>query len=638
MTEHTQNLQPVTAYFHQTCEKFPSRPAQRYNAGLYHGDNNGRFTYAEMRSRVDEIACGLLSMGMSRQERIGIMSRPSPYWTQADMAIANCAGVSVTIYPTLSFGEAGHILSDSGSRYLFVDAEENLNRILPRMADLPALERIIVMDFSYRKEDERTIGLWELMEQGREWRKSNFAAYEERRQSVALDDWYTILYTSGTTGRGKGVVLTHWCISSRMEGVKEFFSRNRMAVGEDDVTLCYLPLSHIFERGSCELLAICQGACIAYADKPGTLLDDMQKYDPTWINCVPRLYEKIYVTFQKKMAENPVKKMLFDMAFHVGRKALDYRRDHRGCYNMSPDYDLQERLPLMLKLQYRLADKLFAKVRALFGRRFRFAFSASAGISPDLLAFYYTLGLAVVEGYGSTESASACILNPITACKPGYMGIEANSSLARVAPDGELEISGAGVFCGYLNLDDDTRESFTEDGWFKTGDVVKKDDYGYYRIVDRKKAIICTAVGKNIAPAKLENLFALSPVIEQVFFIGDERNYISALIVPNFNHFIDFFEKESIPYDKGAVKYSEIGGLRICTETGEDFVNQPRLKELIEREVARANGQLEDFERIRRFTILSRRFTEENGQITPTQKIKKAAILKDYIEIIETMY
>ncbi|MBP8651593.1 MAG: long-chain fatty acid--CoA ligase [Pseudomonadota bacterium] len=636
--EHTQNLRPVTAYFYQTCDSFPSRPAQRYNAELYHGDNNGRFTYTEMRSRVEDIACGLLSMGLSRQERIGLMSRPSPYWTQADIAIASCAAVSVTIYPTLSFGEVAHILSDSDCRYLFVDSSENLERILPRMGELPALKRIIVMDFGYRTRDERTIGLWDLMEQGRQWKKSNRPTFEERRDGVALEDWYTILYTSGTTGRGKGVVLTHWCVSSRLEGVREFFSRHGMAIDENDVTLCYLPLSHIFERGSCELLAISQGACIAYADKPATLLDDMQKYNPTWINCVPRLYEKIYVSFQKKMAENPVKKALFDLAFHVGRKALDYRRDHRGCYNMSPGYDLEGRLPPMLKLQYRLADRLFAQVRALFGSRFRFAFSASAGISPDLLLFYYTLGLAVVEGYGSTESASACILNPITACKPGYMGIEANGSLARVAGDGELEISGAGVFQGYLNLEDETRDSFTEDGWFKTGDVVEKDDYGYYRILDRKKAIICTAVGKNVAPAKLESLFALSHAVEQVFFIGDERNYISALIVPNFGYFIDFFEQERIPYNKGALKHSEIGGMRVCTEVGEDFVQHPRLRDLIEHEVAMVNRQLEDFERIRRFTILRQRFTEENGRLTPTQKIRKSAIIKDFKDVIEAMY
>lgn len=632
------HLKPVCRYFHETCERFPTRPAQRFNPDLYHGDAGGRFTYAGLRDRVEAIACGLLSLGFARQETAAIMSRSSPHWTQADIAIANCAGAIVTIYPTLSFNEVSYILNDSGCRFLFVDGEQNLNKVLAGFDRIDKLEKIIVMDLAYKSDDERTLGFSELIEMGNAWKEDNYSAYEERWQGVTLDDMCTILYTSGTTGKGKGVILTHWCISSRLAGVDEFFSRSGMAITSEDVTLCYLPLSHIFERGSCQMLALFQGSCIAYADKPGTLLEDMQKYNPTWVNCVPRLYEKIFITFREKMSGSPLKKKLFDMAVSVGQKALEYRRDHGDSYNMSPDYDLVSRLPIALKIQYKLADKLFEKVRSLFGGRFRYSFSASAGIAPDLLKFYYMLGLAVVEGYGSTESASACILNPITACKPGYMGIEACGSVARVAGDGELEISGAGIFSDYLNLPDETKESFTHDGWFKTGDVVEKDKYGYYRIVDRKKAIICTAVGKNIAPVKLENLFSLSHVIEQVFFIGDERNYISALVAPNFNYFRELFDRENIGYEKDKLVYEDIGGMKICTGVGEDFVAQPMLTELIAKDVEAANEQLEGFERIRRYTILRERFTEENGRLTPTQKTKKNVILKDYEDLINKMY
>jgi long-chain acyl-CoA synthetase len=632
------HLKPVCRYFYDTCERFPSRPAQQFNPDLYHGDAGGMVTYTMLRERVEDIACGLLSLGFLRQEMAAIMSRPSPYWTQADIAIANCAGVIVTIYPTLSFNEVAYILNDSGSRFLFVDGEDNLDRALSGFDQLKRLEKIIVMDLAYTSSDERVMGLAELMEKGRTWKQDNYPAYQERWQGVTLDDRCTILYTSGTTGKGKGVILTHWCVSSRVEGVEDFFASSGMGLTHDDVTLCYLPLSHIFERGSCQLLALFKGACIAYADKPGTLLEDMQKYNPTWINCVPRLYEKIYITFQEKMSESPLKKKLFDLAVSVGEKALEYRRDQGDMYNMSPEYDLVSRLPLALKIQYKLADRLFEKVRALFGSKFRYSFSASAGIAPELLKFYYTIGLAVVEGYGSTESASACILNPITACKPGYMGIQACGSVARVADDGELEISGAGIFSEYLNLPEETKESFTPDGWFMTGDVVEKDRYGYYRIVDRKKAIICTAVGKNIAPAKLENLFSLSHVIEQVFLVGDERNYISALVVPNFNYFRELFDRENIGYDKNTLVYEDIGGMKICTGVGEDFVAQPMLTELIAKDVEAANEQLEGFEMIRKYTILSRRFTEENGQLTPTQKTKKNVILMDYEDIINKMY
>lgn len=633
-----QPLDSVSKLFYSTCDKFSSCMAQRFNPDLYHGDNNGMFTFHEMKERVEAIACGLMSLGFARQEKVAIMSASSPYWTHADMAISNCAGVSVTIYPTLSFNEVSYILNDSGSRYVFAGTQDVLKLLLSGLDKLPSLEKIIVMDLEYKGDNSHAIGLGELIELGIQWKKSNNDVYAQRWKSVGEDDGYTILYTSGTTGQGKGVVLTHGCIRGRLEGTTEFFLRYGMVITEKDVALCFLPLSHIFDRGSCQLLAIMKGACIAYADKPATLLADMQKYNPTWINCVPRLYEKIYITFTEQMSSSPLKKNLFAMALKVGEKALEYRKDSQGGYNMSPDFDLVSKLPPLLKIQYKLADKLFSKVRALFGSRFRFSFSASAGIAPDLLKFYYTLGLAVVEGYGSTESCNACILNPITACKPGYMGIEANGSLARVARDGELEISGAGIFREYLNKPEDTLESFTPDGWFMTGDVVEKDSNGYYRIVDRKKAIICTAVGKNIAPAKLENLFSLSSVIEQIFVIGDERNFISALIVPNFTYFINLFDRDNIPYDKSGLVFSEIGGVSLCVGVGDDFIAHPELTSLIAREVETANEQLESFERIKKYTILSNRFTEENNQLTPTQKTKKRVILDDYADIIDTMY
>ncbi len=631
-------LRTACSSFEETCRRFPHREAQLFNADLYHGDNGGMFTWSQMRERVEAIACGLLSMGVRRQEMVAIMAPSSPYWTHADVAIANCAAVSVTIYPTLSFREASYIVNDSRSRFLFAGTADIASLMADGIGSMPGLEKIIVMDLSYQGTGGLTVGLSELIEAGRLWKKDNHALYEERRDSVTLDDIFTILYTSGTTGEGKGVVLTHWCSASRLEGTVEYFSRYGMSVTENDRTLCFLPLSHIFDRGSCQWLAICQGAAIAYADKPGTLLEDMQKYNPTWINCVPRLYEKIYITFTQKMAGNPRMKRIFDWALGIGAQALARRTDENGCVNMSPAFKVAPLLPLGLRIKYRIADRIFGKVRALFGNRFRHSFSASAGIAPDLLRFFYTIGLAVVEGYGSTESFNACILNPLTGCKPGYMGKEANGSLTRVAPDGELEISGAGLFKGYLNKPEETAESFTEDGWFKTGDVVERDANGYYRIIDRKKAIICTAVGKNIAPAKLENLFSTSAVIEQIFLIGDERNFISALVVPNFNYFRELYDRSGIGYDADSIVVNTATGASICTTVGEDFIARPELREAVERDIKEANGKLEEFEVIKRYTILTERFTEENGRLTPTQKAKKRVILDAYADAIEAMY
>lgn len=631
-------LRTVPQAFYSTCQRIPERVAQRFNPELYQEDHGGELTFKQFQQRVESIAYGLLELGIDRQERIAIMAPSGPFWTQTDMAISNLAAVSVTIYPTLSLGEVSYIINDSSSRYLFVHNQSLLDHVMAGWEQMPNLQKIIVMDLNYHSSNERVVGLGELIKYGEQSGGNTHHLYQERVNSVALDDWYTILYTSGTTGQGKGVILTHWGAGSRMQGVNDYFHRYGMDITEDDVTLCFLPLSHIFDRGSCQLMAIWNGACISYADNVGTLLADMQKYNPTWINCVPRLYEKIYITFQQQMAASPIKKKLFDWALKVGREALQYRSDGNGHYDMTPTLDLKSRLPLGSKVKFAIADKLFAKVRGLFGSRFRFSFSASAGIAPDLLLFYYTLGLAVVEGYGSTESFNACVLNPLNACKPGYIGQEANGSQARVAPDGELEMSGAGFFKGYLNMAEETADSFTEDGWFKTGDLVVQDDDGFLRIVDRKKAIICLATGKNVAPAKIEGLFTTSQVIEQVFAIGDERNFISLLVVPNFMGVIEYYEKEHIKYDKSKLVYQEIGGVNTCIEVGPDFVDHSWLQKLIAADIEKANRRLEEFERIKRYTVITRRFSEETGELTPTMKTKKRVILENYRSTIEVMY
>jgi long-chain acyl-CoA synthetase len=506
---------------------------------------------------------------------------------------------------------------------------------------MPKLEKIIVMDREYTGSDDRVMGLGELQAKGIAWKKDskNYADYIARRDGVTLDDIYTILYTSGTTGQGKGVVLTHHNAAARMHGVKEFFDHFGMGFKQAYTTLCFLPLSHIFDRGSCQLAAIICGATIAYADSPGTLLDDLQKYNPHWINCVPRLYEKIYIKLNQTMGESGLKRKMFDWALKVGEEVFEYRKDPQtGAYNMGHDFDIMSKLPVGLKFKYKFADKLFAKVRALFGKNFMHSFSASASISADLLKFFYIVGIRVSEGYGSTESFNACANTPLTACKPGYVGLESNGSRVRVSAIGELEISGAGIFSRYLNKPEETAESFTADGWFKTGDKVEIDAFGYIRIVDRIKSIICLSNGKNIAPAKIEALFATSASIEQVLNIGDERSVISALIVPNLTYFKEMFDTQGIDYDKSKVKIDASSGVPIVCKVGDDFLEKGNLKALIAQEVANANKELERFEQVKQYTVLAERFTEQNGMLTPTQKTKQKIIVEVYSDQIEKMY
>jgi len=307
-------------------------------------------------------------------------------------------------------------------------------------------------------------------------------------------------------------------------------------------------------------------------------------------------------------------------------------------YNMGHDFDITGNLPLGLKIKYKIADKLFAKVRALFGKNFKHSFSASASISPDLLKFFYIIGIRVSEGYGSTESFNACSNMPLLACRPGSIGLASNGSRLRVSEIGELEISGAGVFKRYWNKPEETAESFTADGWFKTGDKVEVDKYGYYKIVDRIKNIICLATGKNVAPAKVESKFATSPYIDQVFPIGDERAVISTLLVPNFNYFKEKFDSEGVEYDKSQVVIDNSAGAPLVVKVGPDFIEKGNIRELIAEEVKKANSDLEGFEQIKQYTILSERFTEANEMLTPTQKTKKRIILEKYAPVIDNMY
>ncbi len=633
-----EELKPVSWHFYNTCQKYPDRPAQIFNPSLYYNDNNGYFNWFELLKRVESIACGFMCIGIKPKDLVGIMAESSPYWTQSDMALCCLGCISVTIFPTLSIKETSSILNDSTCRYLIVGSEDILDRVMKGYREIPMLEKIIILDLEYSGNDKRIIGLRDIIELGEKNKIQRYAEYLSYRDSIKLEDWYTVVYTLGTSGIPKGIVLTHYSVVSRISGSIEFWGRYGMSITEKDRGLCYLPLSQIFDRAACQLTSIMSGAAIAYADSPGTVLDDIKKYNPTWINTVSILYEKIYIHFKHSIGQGRFKKKLYQCAINTGYKALKYRKDANGCYNMHKEFDIIERLPFFLRIRYRFADRLFKNIRELFGTKIRYAFLSASGISPSLLTFFYAVGLPISEGYGFTETMSAPILNPITACKPGFVGINANGGYSRIAPDGELELSGAGLFSHYLNKPELTAESFTADGWFKTGDIVEIDKSGYFRIIDRKKSIICTSIGKNIVPAKLVGEFNTTDYIDQIFFVGDDKNYIAALIVPNFNYFIGLYEKEGIRYDKSSLDWDETFGMSLCIKVGEDFTGTLRLKNIIEETVNNANKNLETFEKIKQYSILTERFSKQNGTMTPAQKLKKDSIIQKYSELIAKMY
>lgn len=628
----------MAGVFYNTVDHFPDRPAQLFAAELYDGDNDGQLTWGELRERVEYMACGLIELGLEKQERLALAASNSPYWTAMDLALSCMGSVLVTIYPTLSLSEIKYIVDDSGSKILVVGNEKLLERVLPGWDDMPGIEYIIVLRMEYESSDPRIISLRDLIQLGRDHAAKNMPVYHQRRESLTLDDWLTILYTSGTTGQGKGVLLLHETLSGRLSAVDPDYRMGEMPLDQNDRVLIVLPLSHIFERCVGQWMAIGFGASMAYAQSPATLVDDLARFQPSWFCCVPRVYEKVFVTINSRLEASALKKRMFEWALGVGDEVLEYRKDERGMISFAPSLDVASRLPFGLKLKYKMAHKIFGSIRDLFGPNFRFCFSAGTGISPHLLTFFYRMGIPLLQGYGLTETTSAVTVNLLNQIKIGTVGPPLIGAKWRLAEDGEVELSGVGIFKLYLNKPEETAEAFTEDGWFRTGDIAVVDEDNFYTIVERKKAIICTLNGKNIAPAKIEHLFGTSKYIEQIFVLGDDRNFIAALIVPNFNYFIEFYDRREVKYNKSALQYVEANGQQICSEVGRDFINHESLQRRIAEEVKLANHRLEDFERIKQYEILNIRFSEDNGQLTPTNKVKKRAIMQDYADLIEEIY
>jgi long-chain acyl-CoA synthetase len=354
---------------------------------------------------------------------------------------------------------------------------------------------------------------------------------------------------------------------------------------------------------------------------------------------VPRLFERIYMTMQSRTADSPFKKAVFDFAMKTGLELIEARSDRNGFIDMSEGIDLTKGVGLALKFRYKLADRiLFSKVREMMGGRLSMTFSAAGSLPADLCKVFLAMGIRICEGYGSTETCNTININRLDKILPGSVGPVAPGVEGRIAEDGEWLVKGENIFKGYWNNPVATREAFTPDGFYKTGDIVVMLADGYLKIVDRKKGLMVLDTGKNVPSAKIEAKFSLSRYIDVVMPAGDNRKYVTALVVPNFDAFIRLFDEMGIAYDKNAMVFTEADGARICTRVGQDFVEKQELKALIDEDIKKANAELEDYERIKKYLILSRRLTVEDGEMTPTMKVKRNEVLKRFSREIEGLY
>ncbi|HON15716.1 MAG TPA: AMP-binding protein, partial [Spirochaetota bacterium] len=374
---------------------------------------------------------------------------------------------------------------------------------------------------------------------------------------------------------------------------------------------------------------------------PKTLVDDLKLFKPTIFMSVPRIYERIYMAMREQAAKSPLKKKIFDAAIKTGIEVVEKRADKDGFIDMSEGIDLTAGVNPWLKFKFKLFDKLiFSKVREAFGGKFRFAFSAAGSLNADLCKTFLAMGIRVCEGYGATETWNEVTVNRLNKILPGSVGKCSTTALElKVADDGELLVKGDCLFSGYWNNPKATKEAFTEDGFYRTGDIVEVLADNYLKIVDRKKGLMVLDTGKNVPSQRIESLFSLSQFIELVVPIGSERKFVSAIIVPNFDACIAYFDAKGISYDKSAVVYdNNLGPAPVCVKVGKDFVENEEFKKLIDKEVQIVNKELESYEQIKKYYVVDYKFTEATGEMTPTLKVKRRVVMEKFKEEIDALY
>jgi len=590
-------------------------------------------TYAEVGRIVREISGGLMSLEVGMQDRVAIMSANCPQWLWADLAILSAGLVTVALYPTLSQREMAALINDSGSKVLFVQSQENLQKAINLWDEMPTLEKVVVLQGD-PPDDPRVIGLNQLRDEGSFFLARHPFAHD-RWRSVNLYDPMTIIYTSGTTGNQKGAVHTHYSMNAAMGLVL----KTMPPISEEDVFLSLLPLSHSYERQCGQMTALTVGATIAYAEKPATFLGDLRIFEPTVFMATPRYFEMIYNAIRELFSTTPEDSEAFKQALQIGLQVVQARSDDHGFIDMSEGVDLTSNLSPELMQQFLEAERqIFQKARALLGKRYRFAFSAAGGLPAKLCRILMAMGIRVIEGYGLIETCNTVTLNCLRRILPGSVGPLATGVEGRLSEDGELLVRGDSIIKEYWNNPTATAEAFTPDGFFRTGDIVEQAADGYIRIIDRKKGLLILSSGENIPAAKLENAFFLNPYIEQICVLGDDRPYVTALVVPRFERFVEQFRQEGIQFDESALQYESSDRGEALIKVGPDFVAHESLRSVIDREIAKVNRTLEDYEAIQKYIIINRRFAGIAGEVTPTLKLKRKVIYQNFADEIDKLY
>jgi long-chain acyl-CoA synthetase len=536
-------------------------------------------SWEEARTAVDELANGLLALGVGKGDAVGILGRTTLEWVLFDFALGSIGAIGAGIYSTLPGKDCAYILDHSDAVGVLVENDEQRSKIEAERARLPRLQHLL----TYADLDE-------LRSRGREHARANPGALDPARDSIGEQDLFTYIYTSGTTGPPKACMITHrnyYDMVGAVDEVPEFIDSN-------DVILLYLPLAHNFGR-CLHLLSAYLGSTIAFCPDPMRVGEVAPVVKPTVLPSVPRVYEKVHTAVQASFDEaTGVKRRLIDWALKVGRRVSELKQQ-------------QKPVPAGLAFQHRLADKLvYSKVKAKLGGRLRLPISGGAPLAKEIAEFFHAIDILIVEGYGQTECTTASNVNMPTRFRFGTVGPAVPGVEVRTASDGEILVRGSNVFAGYYKDEEATREVVDEEGWLRTGDIGHIDD-GFLTITDRKKDIIVTAQGKNVAPQNIENALKASTYVSQALVIGDRRPYVIALITLD------------------DVETAKLGD-------GAD------LQGLIQEVVDGWNRDKASFEQVKRFTILPRDFSADEDEVTPTMKLKRKVVAEHFADEIEALY
>ncbi|MEE2964401.1 MAG: long-chain fatty acid--CoA ligase [Acidobacteriota bacterium] len=598
----------MTAPLIRTLAELPFHVAGRYPKPVLVrrciGDTLVDRSSRELFDEVRDLSLGLESLGVGPGDRVAILSDSRPEWTITDLAILTAGAVTVPVYATLPANQVGYILAHSGARIVVAADEVQAAKVREERHRLPALEALVVIDVAPDGGSDATS--WsDIVERGHQRLMTEDGLgrqYKERAHAIEPDALATIIYTSGTTGRPKGVMLSHRNFVVNVVDIDAV-----VTVTDDDTALSFLPLSHAFER-MIVYLYLYRGATIAFGESFATLARDMQQVRPTVMTGVPRVYEKLRAGIVDAVAAaSRARQGLFAWAVGVGHAAATAR--------------LAGREPgALTRLQLPLVDRLvLSKIRARTGGRLRFVVSGSAPLGRAVAEFLFAIGLPVLEGYGLTETSPALTASPLEAPRLGSVGRALPSVQLRIADDGEILARGPNVMVGYYDNTEATAATI-RGGWFHTGDIGQFDADGYLSVTDRKKELLVTAGGENVAPQPIEALLKRDAIVAEAVLIGDRQRFVAALLIPDF----------------ALLEQRRSGG--VAGASREALVGRDDVRELFQPIVDRANSELASFEQVKSFALLPAEFTVEGGELTPTLKVKRRVVADRWKGVIEAIY